>query len=94
MEAYIAIGFLATVLTLTFSLVRWKGNRDKERVSNYLFVNEVDAEVIKAGVPPLRLWLKNRKGDGWVKIAYSDGVEQWVRVRNHLFSERTFEFFD
>ena len=88
----VVIILIAVALAIWFAT--WKGNADKERVRQYLSEHDVSAEVLKAGIPPLRLWLRNRKGDGWVKILYVDGVEQWVRVRKILFGGWTYEFFD
>lgn len=51
-------------------------------------------EFVKAGMPPLRLWLKNRKGDRWGLVRDNRGNELWVRYRVHLLSSPTLVFFD
>lgn len=43
-------------------------------------------DLIKAGMPPLRLWLKNRKGDRWGLVEDRSGKQSWVRYRVRLFS--------
>lgn len=45
-------------------------------------------ELIKAGIPPLRLWLRNGKGDKWGKVVDENGTESWVRYRVRLFSNK------
>ena len=52
-------------------------------------------ELIKAGMPPLRLWLKNRKGDRWGLVENRSGKQFWVRYRLRLFSNGpALTFFD
>lgn len=46
-------------------------------------------ELIKAGMPPLRLWIRNRKYDKWGKVAAQDGTEQWVRLRTRILSSKS-----
>ncbi len=52
-------------------------------------------ELIKAGIPPLRLWIKNRKGDKWGLVRDDRGRELWVRYRVRIFtSGPPLAFFD
>ena len=43
-------------------------------------------ELEKAGIPPLRYWLKNRKGDCWGRVRLPDGAVKWVRYRPSVFN--------
>lgn len=88
------LAIVPIAIGLTWVILHYRGNAAKNRVEIYLLENEVDAKVLKSGIPPLRYWMRNRKGDAWVKILYGDGVEQWVRVRKVLFGGWTYEFFD
>lgn len=52
-------------------------------------------ELLKTGIPPLRLWLSNRKGDRWGKVIDPSGNELWVRYRTRLFtSGSALTFYD
>lgn len=52
-------------------------------------------ELIKAGIPPIRLWLRNRKGDKWGLVADEEGNECWVRFRQRIFTKGPpLTFFD
>lgn len=44
---------------------------------------------IDAAMPPLRLWIKNRKGDKWAKVYAPDGSLYWMRYRQRLFSKKS-----
>lgn len=71
----------------------------EKRIRNGLEQHAVDTgetyELVKAGMPPLRLWIRNGKGDKWGKVLDPDGNEQWVRYRTRLFSSKSpLTFFD
>ncbi len=52
-------------------------------------------ELIKAGMPPIRLWLRNRKGDRWGLVEDDSGTEFWIRYRRRLLSRGpVLTFFD
>jgi hypothetical protein len=48
-------------------------------MEQYLEANGIEAQIEKSGMPPLRLWLHNRRGDAWCLIRYADGVAKWGR---------------
>ena len=39
-------------------------------------------ELEKSGIPPIRYWLYNRKGDCWGRVRFPDGTVKWVRYRS------------
>jgi len=43
-----------------------------------------EVELLNAGMPPLRLWLLNRKGDCWGRVRFADGTEKWARYGTRL----------
>ncbi len=40
----------------------------------------------KAGMPPLKYWLKNRKGDCWARVVLPDGSRKWARLRGGFYT--------
>jgi hypothetical protein len=54
----------------------------------------IQAEIMKVGIPPLRHWLSNRKGDSWCKLRFSDGSEKWARLRGRIFGGSKFDIYD
>lgn len=81
-------------IALTYFLLKWKFKRARAYMEKYIAENELDAEIVKVGIPPLRLWLRNRKGDNWAKIRSSDGSERWARIRTKLFGGEPVDFFE
>lgn len=75
-------------------LVRWRISVTKKVTEKWIAENNIDAEILKVGMPPLRLWLRNRKGDSWAQLRFSDGTEQWLRIRGRLFSDDSYDLFD
>ncbi|OAI57847.1 hypothetical protein AYO47_07420 [Planctomyces sp. SCGC AG-212-M04] len=63
-------------------------------VEKRLKADGVDAEILKVGIPPLRLWLKNRKGDSWCKLRFADGSEKWARLRGRMLGGTSFDIYD
>ena len=63
-------------------------------VEKRLKADGVEAEIVTVGIPPLRLWLKNRKGDSWCKLRFADGSEKWARLRGRLFGGTGFDIYD
>jgi hypothetical protein len=51
-------------------------------------------EIEKAGIPPFRYWLFNRKGDCWGRVRFPDGTVKWVRYRDSLFAKTPLTFFN
>ena len=37
------------------------------------------------GIPPIRFWLSNRRGDSWAKLRFSDTSIKWARLRPGIF---------
>ena len=44
-------------------------------------------EIVKIGMPPIKYWLKNRKGDKWAKVRDTAGKEYWVRMGDRVGQE-------
>lgn len=83
---------LAIVLTIV--LIRFKAKWSQRVMETYLKENQIDAEVEKShGIPPLRHWIRNRRGDAWCKVRYADGSDQWARLRS-AWGGRRVDFFD
>ena len=89
--AEIGVGVIAIVVT--FFLIRWKNSRTRTMVEKHLVERGIAAVCTGKWMPPLRLWLNNRKGDGWCQIKLENNQLKWVRVRGG-FSGRSFDFFD
>ena len=51
-------------------------------------------EIVKIGIPPLKHWFKNRKGDKWGKVKNADGKEFWVRMGDRRGQEGSLKFFE
>lgn len=81
-------------IALTVLLVRWKNGRTRKFITNYLAEHQIDAEIADGWMPPLRHWLKNRKGDSWCRVKFANEEFRWVRVRKTLFSGTQVEFFE
>ncbi len=64
-------------------------------VEQRLADEDIDATVLSGmAIPPFRLWLRNRKGDGWAKVQMKDGTIRYARVRHKLFGGDPIDFFD
>ena len=81
-------------IVLTVLLLWWKFKRGRAYMERYIEENNLDAEVVSVGIPPLRLWLRNRKGDNWVKVRSSDGSERWARIRTKWLGGEPVDFFE
>lgn len=92
--AIFAVLFIPLGILLGVFLIRWKYQKTCDYVRATLEQQGVQAEIISGFIPPLRLWLYNRKGDGWCKVRLSNGTQKWARYRNTLFSGASVEFFD
>ena len=94
MQGNEALVVVPIAIVVTFFLIRLKAKWSRRAMENYLQQNQIEAEVEKAnGLPPLRFWLRNRKGDAWCRVRYPDGSTQWGRLRSS-FSGRRVDFFD
>ena len=51
-------------------------------------------EIVKVGMPPIKYWLKNKKGDKWAKVKDAANQEQWVRMGDRRGQESSLKFFD
>ena len=89
----IPILVLGLVGFLVFALLRWRFSVTRKVVEKYIQERNLDARIEKVGIPPLRLWLKNRKGDSWALLSFHDGSEKWLRIRGRLFSDDSYDFF-
>jgi len=73
--------FIFFVLPLLFKLK--KGYLEK-RLLKYEEETGQKVELISAGMPPLKYWIKNRKGDCWGRVRFEDGTEKWVRYGTRI----------
>ncbi|MBL8810261.1 MAG: hypothetical protein JNM43_08795 [Planctomycetaceae bacterium] len=92
--AILAVLVIPLGIVLAYFLIKWKYRKTCEHVLATLQQHGVQGEIIPGFMPPLRLWLHNRKGDGWCRVRLPDGVMKWARYRNTLFSGPSVEFFD
>jgi len=69
-------------------LFKQKRKQVEKAIAQYNEQNQTEVVVEKAGMPPLKHWLRNRKGDAWGLVAFPDGTRKWVRLRNRLFSKK------
>lgn len=86
--------FIPAAIILGTMIVRWQYRKTCNYVTATLQQSGVQGEIIPGFMPPLRLWLHNRKGDGWCRVRLADGTTKWARYRNTLFSGASVEFFD
>ncbi len=83
-----AVGVMVLLMKMNSIYIR-KG------IQKYAEERGIQITVIKTGIPPLRLWLKNRKGDKWGLVQFPDGAQKWARYRTGLFgSNDPWTFFD
>lgn len=88
---------LVIAVPLTFFLLKYKGKLSRRRMEEYFKDNNLDAAIEKVGMPPARLWIHNRKGDGWVLVRMADGSQRWARLgfrRRRVDGKVAVEFFD
>ena len=84
--------FLFVILPLLFKLKR--GYLEKA-LAKHNAAHDVEIKLIKAGIPPLKYWLRNRKGDCWGLVSLPDGSSKWVRLRSRILSSGSpLTFFD
>ena len=81
------------IIGLTVLLVMWKAKRTRAQLERYIEEHNLDAKIDKVGIPPLRFWLRNRKGDGRARLRSPDGTVYWTRVRRKLFGGDPVVFF-
>ena len=78
-----------------FLLLKFKAKWARAAVEKRLREMNMNATILSSlGIPPLRLWLRNRKGDSWCKVQMDDGTVKWARVRNKIFGGNPIDFFD
>jgi hypothetical protein len=76
-------------------LFRLKRKYLQRALDKYAEETGVKLELEKSGIPPLRFWWRNRKGDCWGRVRLPDGSVKWVRLRDRLFgSGSPLTFFD
>ncbi|MFO0978556.1 MAG: hypothetical protein U0996_19275 [Planctomycetaceae bacterium] len=90
---FLVVLFIPLAVLLGFLIVRWQYKKTCAHVLATLEQSGVQGEIISGFMPPLRLWLHNRKGDGWCRVRLSNGDIKWARYRNSLFSGASVEFF-
>lgn len=93
-EGLTMVFVIPIAIVVTYFLLKWRAARGRAYMEQYIEEQNLDAEIVKAGIPPLRLWLRNRKGDNWVKLRSSDGSERWARIRTKFFGGEPVDFFD
>ena len=94
MEDFLPFIVIPIAIVIAFFVLKWRAKSGREFIENYIEENELDAEVLHVGIPPLRLWLRNRKGDNWVKVRFADGSEKWARIRTKFFGGEPVDWFD
>ena len=78
-----------------FLVLKVKASVARRIIERYMSEQRIGGIVEKIGMPPLRLWLNNRKGDAWALVRFRDGSYKWARIRRRLFSNKPpVEFFD
>ena len=93
MEGLGALLVVPVALVAAYFLIQWKAKGARRYIEQYLQNEQIDAEIEKVGIPPLYLWLRNRKGDSWVKLRFSDGSTKWARLRS-TWGTTALEMFD
>lgn len=92
--APVGLLFLFIFVLLPAMMKLKRGYLEKALVDHEAHTGE-RLELEKVGIPPLRLWLHNRKGDTWGVARLPDGSRRWVRLRSSIFSSGpSLTFFD
>ncbi|QEF98985.1 hypothetical protein Mal15_30440 [Stieleria maiorica] len=87
MEGVLGVGgFVLFVVVFVPFMFRLKRKYMDKAIAKYNEQNGTDIEIEKSGMPPLKYWLKNRKGDCWALVVFPDGTRKWARLRGGLFS--------
>jgi hypothetical protein len=71
---------------LFYCLTKWQFSIARRLAEGYISRECPDSGLMHVGIPPLRLWLRNRKGDKWAKLRHADGSAVWLRGRDTLLS--------
>ncbi|MDX2038733.1 MAG: hypothetical protein SFX72_18955 [Isosphaeraceae bacterium] len=95
MKGIEALVVIAIAVPIAIFVIWMKAKHARRTFEAYIAGSGWNAEVVRISPPPLRLWLKNRKGDSWGLIRFADGTERWARYRNRIFfSGSSIELFD
>ncbi|GAA5509501.1 hypothetical protein [Novipirellula caenicola] len=87
MEGIFAVaGFIAFVVIVLPLLFKLKRKYIEKAIRQYNEINGTTVTVEKTGMPPLKYWLKNRKGDCWARVIFPDGSRKWARLRGGLYT--------
>jgi len=95
MEAVLGILVLVAAVPLIYFLYKWKYSVARQRLTRYMQEQGIPGTIVKFGMPPLHLWLHNRKGDAWCQVQMPDGALKWARVGHAgLFGGQPIQIFD
>ena len=83
----IAILFVAFLVFAIPWLMQLKKGYLEIALGEYSAQNGVKLQLVKCGIPPLRYWLSNRKGDCWGLVEFEDGTQKWVRYGTRLMGK-------
>lgn len=70
-----------------YLVLKVKASVARRILEKYMSEKNICGTIEKIGMPPFRLWLKNRKGDAWALVRFRDGSRKWGRIRRQLFSD-------
>jgi hypothetical protein len=80
---------------LLYFLFKWKASVARQRLTRFMQERNIAGTIVKVGMPPLHLWLHNRKGDSWCQVQMPDGSLKWARVGHAgLFGGQPIEILD
>jgi len=65
-----------------------------QAIQRYNEANGTSYVIDKIGMPPVKLWINNRKGDTWARLKLPDGKSRWARLRSRQISGDPLTFFD
>ena len=85
-ELLAVAGFLFFFIVVLPWLFKLKRRYFERAINQYAEENGVEIAIEKVGIPPLRFWMSNRKGDCWGRVQLEDGSRKWVRLRTSLLS--------
>lgn len=80
------IGFIAFIVIVVPLLFKLKGKYMAKAIAKYNEANGTAIKIEKTGIPPIKFWLMNRKGDCWSLVSFPDGSRKWARLRGGFFS--------
>jgi hypothetical protein len=91
----VAIAAIVVAGVGLFMMIRkLKAKYITQAIQRHNEANGTSYAIAKIGMPPVRLWINNRKGDSWALVKLPDGKSRWARLRSRGVSGDPLAFFE